>query len=167
MLGELEVIKEFEGVEVRWAPASMRSRGLLCAGSAELLHPIFGWCIGHTIMVDKMFYAADRSAQKFFLLHEIGHIKAGDLKSDVVKSAMGVAETHLEHGLHPMEAAADRYAMDRCTVEELKATYRAFLDLAILSIIAPGLKDTRIRAKLVREEIRKRKKAKKLAAIVA
>lgn len=83
--------------------------------------------IRHIIWVDDFFFALPYGAKKFMILHEVGHIIAGDSLSMTDKVAQNEYIAARERGeLLPMEKAADEFAISKCSCEEVAAVYASF-----------------------------------------
>lgn len=83
--------------------------------------------IRHIIWVDDLFFVLPYGAKKFMVLHEVGHIAAGDSMGMTDKVAHAEYIKARESGeLLPIEKAADEYAAAQCTSEEMAAVLASF-----------------------------------------
>lgn len=94
--------------------------------------------IHHIIWVDDLFFILPYGAKKFMVLHEVGHIAAGDSMGMTDKVAHAEYIKARENGeLLPMEKAADKYATAQCTSEEMAAVLASF-SFAVDMCLAPA-----------------------------
>lgn len=158
---EMTIVAHLGETPVVYAPATMKAVGLGIS-MATTLTPADGSAPYPIICVDASFAGMCAGAKKFFLWHEMGHIVHGDLESPEL--AADPVSSHLTTGdVHPMEEAADKFAMEHCSDAELSTAMGALIGMWIWSWKRPGLKDLKPRAKAIKEELRRRKKAKRLA----
>lgn len=140
-----------------YAPATMAHLGgVIYAMAGTAIFPSHPSGL-EVIFVDRAFFKCSPGLRKFWILHEVAHLDAGDLYKPEVK-AIGAAGLHLKKGVHPIEAAADRYAIDRCSTSELKEVLVTFRLLSAFSMLVPGFQDFRYRKRELIKEIRTRKK---------
>lgn len=142
---EFETIGTCDGVPVIYCPNTLIQEGVSIACATIFINEEGGTF--HGIGIDDSFLVCPGKIQDFFVYHELGHIRNGDIGKDIDNSKWVKIR---ESGTIPeMEFNADRYAFDRIVssygitdakeiVQSIRTAFRQGIDIATSNVTKVG-----------------------------